>query len=75
MTDILGFDPLIVVKIIILIFIALVGVISFIFAYQVRSLNRVITILTSFSSSIIQILAIIYFLSIISLFFFTLVIL
>lgn len=75
MMDIPNFDPLIIAKIIILIFIVLVAIIAFIFSYQVKSLNKVITILASFSSGFLYTIAIIYFLAVVSLFFFALVIL
>lgn len=75
MVDLIGFNPLIIVKVIILAFIGLIAVISFIFFYQIHSLNKVITILASFSSGVLHTLAIAYFIAITSLFFLALVIL
>lgn len=69
-------DPvLLVIKILLLVGLFVILIISFIFVTEVKSLNKVVTILASFSSNILQLLAIIYFLLLLSLFFFTLVIL
>ncbi len=69
-------DPiLLVTKLFLLAFILIVLIISFIFLTQVRSLNKVVTILASFSSTILQTAAFLYFLAMISLFVLALVIL
>lgn len=75
MMEFAGFNPLIIAKVIILIFIGMIAVVSFIFFYQIHSLNKVITILASFSSGLLHTLAFAYFIAITSLFFLALVIL
>lgn len=71
-----GLDPILLfVKVILLAFLLLIIIVSFIFFNEVRSLNKVVTFLASFSATTLQLFAFLYFLAFVSLFFFVLVIL
>lgn len=66
---------LLFVKVFFLIFVLLFIIGSFILFNQIKSLNKVVTILASFSSGILQVITIVYFLALVSLFLVSLVIL
>ena len=68
-------DSLLFIKAVFLIFVFLFILGSFILLNQVKSLNKVVTILASFSSGTLQVVTIIYFLALVSLFLTALVIL
>lgn len=68
------FKPELIMKIFLLIFIGLFAVFAFMIFNQVRSFNRIVFFPSSRISGLLKMIALIYFLTVVSLFFLTLAI-